>query len=104
MKTIARLTAVLVLVLAPSTQAQAEDGEWPELRRFLEQFAEESQDFLEGWADDIAPLLEGLRGKVDDLSRFEPPEILPNGDIIIRRKPDLPPDTPEMTPEGTIDL
>jgi hypothetical protein len=91
-----------MIVLAPAAQAQ--DDDWPELRQFLEKFSQESQDLLEGWADDIAPLLEQLRGKVDDLSLYEPPEVLPNGDIIIRRKPPKPDNEPEMTPEGTVDL
>ncbi|EKE45438.1 hypothetical protein OCGS_0528 [Oceaniovalibus guishaninsula JLT2003] len=36
---------------------------------------------------------------VDDLSRYHPPEVLPNGDIIIRRKEKLTP-VPQDIPEG----
>lgn len=102
MKRIALYTTAALLAISPAVQAQNTD--WPELRQFLERFAEESQEMLDDWAEDIAPLLEGLRNKVDDLSLYEPPEILPNGDIIIRRKPDTPEDKSETTPEGTIDL
>jgi hypothetical protein len=102
MKRLTLYTAVALFALSPTAQAQ--ESEWPELQEFLERFSEESQEFLEGWAEDLAPLLEGLRDKMDDLSLYEAPEVLPNGDIIIRRKPDRPDDEPEMSPEGTIDL
>lgn len=52
---------------------------------------------------DVAPLLEGLGRRMEpwlrdlaemlgDLDRWEAPEILPNGDILIRRRPAQPPD------------
>lgn len=54
---------------------------------------------------DVAPLLEGLGRRMEpylrdlaemlgDLNRWEAPEILPNGDILIRRRPAPPPDQP----------
>ena len=54
---------------------------------------------LEGLMDDIGPLLEDdvlamlgrLGALVDDLSQYQMPERLPNGDILIRRAPDAPP-------------
>ena len=39
---------------------------------------------------EMGPALAEIADKVEDWSRYEAPEILPNGDIIIRRKPDLP--------------
>lgn len=52
---------------------------------------------------DVAPLLEGLGRRVEpylrdlaemlgDLNRWEAPVVLPNGDILIRRRPAPPPD------------
>lgn len=54
---------------------------------------------LERFLDDIVPEFETFRQELEDLSLYELPEILPNGDIIIRRKrPDL------SEPTGPIDL
>ena len=44
------------------------------------------QDFISEMGPAFADLLE----KVEDWSAYEAPEILPNGDIIIKRKPDVP--------------
>lgn len=43
-----------------------------------------------------AAIVEGLRLFMDQLQSYQPPEILPNGDIIIRRRPpaDPGPDAP----------
>lgn len=43
-----------------------------------------------------------LQGRIIELSDYEFPEILPNGDIIIRRKEPLP--VEEVPDEGEIDL
>ncbi|MEO1551891.1 MAG: hypothetical protein AAFR93_15920 [Pseudomonadota bacterium] len=58
---------------------------------------------------DFAGALEGLLDEVGDLSAYEMPEVLPNGDIILRRKQDAPPlPQPSMPaptdPDGSIDL
>ncbi len=69
------------------------------------------QQFLEGLLEEMEPAFEGMRGfmaemgpalgelmeEVEDWSRYEAPEVLPNGDIIIRRKPDESP-PPEDSP------
>lgn len=71
---------------------------------------------LEGLADDMLPLLRELRAEmgpafrtlleeVDDWSAYRAPEILPNGDIILRRKvPLTPDDAPEVPEDGPVDL
>lgn len=46
---------------------------------------------------DMGPALKALLAEVDDWSAYELPERLPNGDIIIRRKPDTPEDPPMQT-------
>ena len=38
----------------------------------------------------LAPALEKLTALVDDLTNYELPEMLENGDILIRRKPEAP--------------
>jgi len=45
---------------------------------------------MEQFAAELGPVLAELLQKVDDLANYEQPEVLPNGDIIIRRKPDAP--------------
>ncbi|MEM7719894.1 MAG: hypothetical protein AAF222_11890 [Pseudomonadota bacterium] len=44
--------------------------------------------FMQGFLEEMEPALEDLQGFVDNLNAYHPPEVLPNGDIIIRRKTD----------------
>jgi hypothetical protein len=37
----------------------------------------------------LVPMLRDLGERIEKLPNYHPPEVLPNGDIIIRRKPDL---------------
>lgn len=121
MKRIIVITVAATLTLAPLTVTAQEAGE-AEGRSLMERGAEL---FLEGLMDEMAPALQefqklaeemgpafldfaeqmgpalrDLMQKVEDWSAYHPPEILPNGDIIIRRK------TPaEMdAPQGEIEL
>ena len=50
----------------------------------------------------MGPALQDLLAKMDDIRNYEPPEMLPNGDIILRRKLAAPPKPPVAGPE--IDL
>jgi len=47
----------------------------------------------------MMPLLSELGAMIDDLNAYHPPEILPNGDIILRRRVPLDPDAPDETAE-----
>ena len=63
----------------------------------LQDLADDMGPALRQFADDMGPKLSELLGEVEDWSVYMPPEVLPNGDIIIRRKPDhpmTPPDAP----------
>ena len=105
-----RLLAPLLLSLSLSLPAQA--GTTKELTEDLgeafRQLFEEMQPHLE----EALEMLEGFEGlkAIDDPRHYQLPEILPNGDIIIRRRPDAPefhPDAPEIPQEnedGSIDL
>lgn len=55
-----------------------------QLQEMVERFGPALQDFLL----QMGPALAEVAGEVQDWSRYELPEVLPNGDIIIRRKPD----------------
>ena len=108
MNRLTTFTAAALIAFSPA--ARAGEHDWSEFEKLLEQFSEDSRTFLQDWLTQLTPMLESLREKVDDLSNYEAPEVLPNGDIIIRRKPDAPaPETgPEETPsapsEGQIEL
>ena len=70
----------------------------------LQPMIDEAQPFFE---EEMLPFLERLGVLIDDLSAYEMPERLPNGDIIIRRSPDSPPpdpDLPEVGEDGDVEL
>lgn len=72
----------------------------------LQGIAEEMGPALREFASEMGPKLTELMAEVEDWSVYLPPEILPNGDIIIRRKPEhpmTPPETP-TEPAPQIDL
>jgi hypothetical protein len=56
---------------------------------------------LEGLLREFGSAVEGLEEALRDLSAYHPPEVLPNGDIIIRRRTPL---MPEPEDEGPVDL
>ncbi|WP_276716662.1 hypothetical protein [Pseudooceanicola nitratireducens] len=75
-------------------------------------FLDEAGPAMRSFLQEMGPALSELFADVKDFSVYHPPERLPNGDIIMRRKtpdelPDAPDDTPdgrETAPEGAIDL
>ncbi len=81
--------AVLALAALP---ALAEEAGNPDLERGGELLREGFGLLLEGLITELEPMAEGWEELVDqlgDLSAYHPPEVLPNGDIIIRRKTPL---------------
>lgn len=71
------------------------------LRQLLEGLLLEMEPTLDDMRDFIeqmGPAMADVLNEVKDWSAYEPPEILENGDIIIRRKPD-PEDAPNPTPK-----
>ncbi|OIQ45913.1 MAG: hypothetical protein BM558_01585 [Roseobacter sp. MedPE-SW] len=78
--------------IAPSLQ---------ELEELMSKIGPSMQSFLA----EMGPALAEIADKVEDWSRYEAPEILPNGDIIIRRKPDLPDaETADEAEDGATDI
>jgi hypothetical protein len=67
-----------------------------ELDQLMEEFGPAVQSFLM----QMGPALSELMDRIDDWSAYEMPEVLPNGDIIIRRKPDAPALPPETEAPG----
>lgn len=70
--------------------------------RDLEGLSAEMELALRGFAENMGPGLKVLLGQVEDFSKYHPPEILPNGDIIIRRK--TPQELGDETSNGDIEL
>jgi len=91
------LKALMVCVFwASGSAAQEEDGSSLMERgaqQFLEGLLQEMEPAwreLQGFMDAMGPAMIELMDEVQDWSAYEPPEILDNGDIIIRRKPQVP--------------
>jgi len=95
MKRLIPIALIPVMLAAP---AHADPKDWEGFRKDLEQFSEDSRKFLQSWVNDLGPLLDALKDKIDDISNYDPPEVLPNGDIIIRRKPVKKPKNPPKPP------
>ena len=67
----------------------------------LRDWAEAAGPALESFLEEMGPALTGMMDQVRDWSAYEAPEILPNGDIIMRRKPEAGPLPPaEESGEG----
>lgn len=66
-------------------------------------------DFFGELTDPLLPLIEDLTGQIQDLSNYHAPEVLPNGDILIRKRkredvePEAVPDVEDQG-DGMIDL
>lgn len=75
-------------------------------RLFMKGLAEEMEPAMRDLAENIQPAMRELLRLVDDFNAYEMPEMLPNGDIIIRRKPDHPRPAPlqDPAPGGEIEL
>ena len=119
MKQIA-LTATLAFALALPAQAdssKAEEGfglmekgarllfegllqEMQPALRDMEGLSEEREPALRGFVENMGPALGGLLEQVEDFSKYHPPEVLPNGDIILRRKSEA----EVIAPEGEVNL
>ncbi|MTI00670.1 hypothetical protein [Roseibium sp. RKSG952] len=114
MHRIALIAAILTVATAP-VSAQEDDGKslmeqgaelffeglrqemepaLEDLRGLAEQFGPAMQSFIQ----EMGPALAEITAQVKDWSAYEAPEILPNGDIIIRKKPDQP-QPQEILPE-----
>ena len=87
-------------VALAASPLQAQDGK-ESLREGADLLEQGTRLLLEGLMKEIGPIMLELQGKLVDLSAYYPPEILPNGDIIIRRKIPLVPEEPQ---EGETDL
>jgi len=83
---------------APETPQTEEPGLIGEgLRLLFEGLLKEMEPALDEMGramKDLEPMARDLAALLGDVRNYDPPERLPNGDIIIRRKPDAPPPPP----------
>jgi hypothetical protein len=92
----------------PSLMERGAELFWEGLRQEMAPALEEFQGLMatigpsmQDFLTEMGPALAEIADQVEDWSRYEAPEILPNGDIIIRRKPaELQPPIPEPQTEG----
>lgn len=126
MKQIIAMTFVVGLM---GSQALAEETPGSDMGEGLSLMEEGARLMMRGLIDEMEPTLDALRDnfeemgpafadfvqsvgpafgelleKVDDLQHYDAPEILPNGDIIIRRSPDAPAWVPEPEMSEDIEL
>lgn len=117
MKQVTLILIPLIVALAQPTAAQEQedgrslmeqgaelffDGLREELDPALRELRDLAQEYgpaMRDFAVEMGPKLEGIMDEVKDWSAYQAPEILPNGDIIIRRKPDHPLQEPETPTE-----
>ena len=85
----------LVCALALAGPVLASETEERSLDQGLDLLAEGTQLLLRGLMEEMQPALDEMRDAFSNLDVYYPPEILPNGDIIIRRKVPLTPEEPE---------
>lgn len=82
------------------------EGLMDEMEPAMEGFEAMAREFGPAMAemlDEMGPAFAQLLERVDDLSNYEPPVMLPNGDIILRRKLDAP-EMPEIGENGEVEL
>ena len=91
MKPIVFVMAVWLAALPASAQeGDVEEG--------MDLLSEGTRLLLRGLLAEMEPALRELRGALDELNSYHPPEMLPNGDIIIRRK--TPEEIEDARPDG----
>ncbi len=121
MKQLIAAAAIALLPLSATAQDSDEDGfslmeegarmflrgmmdEAEPALRELRRLVEDMEPAMRQFVQEMGPALNDLAEKIDDFSNYHPPEMLPNGDIILRRKVPMPA-APEAPGEnGEIDL
>jgi hypothetical protein len=103
-----RILLTCLLCLLGLSVLRAQEAEPPSslmergAQQFLEGLLQEMEPALEGlmsFINEMGPAMQDILDEVKDWSVYQAPEVLPNGDIIIRRKPDVPEPEPEGLPQ-----
>lgn len=72
---------VLVILMLAGSPAVAQEDE-----RGRDLMTEALRLFMKGLMQEIEPALDDLDSLLENLDAYHPPEVQPNGDILIRRK------------------
>lgn len=80
------MTLAAGLIAAMPAFAQDEPEVSDEFARGAEKLGEALELFMDGFSKEVEPLAKAWRDLIEDIPKYEAPEELPNGDIIIRRK------------------
>ncbi|MFN3144064.1 MAG: hypothetical protein ACE368_01845 [Paracoccaceae bacterium] len=91
MTRIATTAALIVTLGTAPVLAEEPSGDFKEGMDLLSQG---TRLLFQGLLSEIEPALRELEGALNDLNAYHPPEVLPNGDIILRRKTPLQPAPP----------
>lgn len=83
-----RIVAAALVITLAAPGAFAQEGR-EELREGMDLLSQGTRLLLQGLMKEMEPALRDLEGVIEDLNAYHPPEFLPNGDIIIRRKQPL---------------
>lgn len=110
MKQIAPIALSALLLALPANAQDSGREDMKEGLGLLEQgaklllkgLADEMEPALQDLAEQVEPAMRELLGMIDDFNAYEMPEMLPNGDIIIRRK--VPPMPGAGEEDGEIDI
>lgn len=89
-----------MLAMALPLAAQEAEDDVPE-GWLPEGFTKDMREALEGLLGEVRPELEELIDRLGVIGEYEAPEVLPNGDIIIRRKREIP---SEIDPREPINI
>ncbi|MDJ0629177.1 MAG: hypothetical protein QNJ44_13045 [Rhodobacter sp.] len=88
-----RIAAYALCASLAATPLAAQDAD-SDLQEGMDLLSEGTKLLLRGLLGEIEPALRELEDALRDMNAYHPPEVLPNGDIIIRRK------TPRPVPPG----
>jgi hypothetical protein len=90
----------------PAAAQEAGEGGASDVDEGFSLLEEGTRLLLRGLMAEMEPALRELQGALQELDAYHPPEVLPNGDIIIRRKTplDAAPPAPVPPGEGEVDL
>ncbi len=94
----------VILALLSTLPAAAQDAEpEPVPEQGLDLMGEALKLFMRGLMQEMEPAIDDLSGFLDNLDAYHAPEVLPNGDILIRRKTPVE-ESIEGADEGEIEL
>jgi len=94
MRTIAAVTVLWLAALpAAAQEGDVEEG--------MDLLSEGTRLLLRGLLAEMEPALRDLKGALEGMQSYHAPEMLPNGDIIIRRK--TPEEMEDAAPEAGTD-